>query len=91
MVRVSSSSNSRLELRSPEVLGDTLYGLRWSRRDEAWSERTGIPLTDVRDVALRRTDVNRTAVLVLGIAAVTVVALCVLADEARLGCEDPTF
>ena len=88
-VRVSSTSNSRLELRYPEVQGDTLYGLRWSRRDEAWSQRTGIPLTEVKDVALLRTDYSRTAVLMLGLAGVTVVALCVFADQ--LGCERPDF
>lgn len=75
MVRVSSASNSRVELKNPEVQGDTLYGLRWSREDEAWSRRTALPLANIKDVALLRTDFGRTAVLLLGAAAVGLVAL----------------
>ena len=65
-VRVTRNDSSRIVLRRPEIVGDTLYGATRNGRAAAGSPRPGVALTDVGEVAVRRVNVVRTAVLAFG-------------------------
>jgi hypothetical protein len=65
-VRVTRNDSSRIVLRRPEIVGDTLYGARRDGRAAVWSPRPSVALTDVSEVAVRRVNVVRTAVLAFG-------------------------
>jgi hypothetical protein len=65
-VRVTRNDSSRIVLRRPEIVGDTLYGAPRDGRSAAGSPRPAVPLTDVSEVAVRRVNVVRTAVLAFG-------------------------
>ena len=65
-VRVTRDDGSRIVLRQPEIVGDTLYGAPRDGRAAAGSPRPAVALTDVSEVAVRRVNVVRTAVLALG-------------------------
>lgn len=66
-VRVTTAEGQRIKLQKPTIIGDTVVG----RRD---TTTVAIPLQSVREVAVRRTDVARTALLIVGIGAVAFVA-----------------
>ena len=60
---MTRNDSSRIVLRRPEIVGDTLYGAQRDGRAAVWSARPGVALTDVSEVAVRRVNVVRTAVL----------------------------
>ena len=64
--QVVSRHPHRVRLRRPEIVGDTLYGARRDGRAPVWSPRPAVALTDVSEVAVRRVNVVRTAVLAFG-------------------------
>ena len=72
-VRVTRNDSSRIVLRRPEIVGDTLYGTPRDGRPATGSPRPAIALTDVSEVAVRRVSVGRTTALALG---TLVVAAC---------------
>jgi hypothetical protein len=75
-VRVTRDDGSRVVLRRPEIVGDTLYGAPRGGRTSVGSQRPAVALTDVREVAVRRMNVVGSAVLALGtVALASVVAL----------------
>jgi hypothetical protein len=65
-VRVTRNDSSRIVLRRPDIVGDTLYGAPRDGRAAAGSPRPAVALTDVSEVAVRRVNVVRSAVLALG-------------------------
>jgi hypothetical protein len=65
-VRVTRNDSSRIVLRRPEIVGDTLYGVPRDGRAAAESPRPAVALADVREVAVRRVSVVRTTALALG-------------------------
>jgi hypothetical protein len=65
-VRVTRNDSSRIVLRRPDIVGDTLYGAPRDGRAAAGRPRPAVALTDVSEVAVRRVNVVRTAVLTLG-------------------------
>ena len=75
-VRVTRDDGSRIVLRRPEIVGDTLYGAARGSRAGAAAPGPGVPLADVSEVAVRRVDILGSAALGLGTAALAgVVAL----------------
>jgi hypothetical protein len=65
-VRVTRDDGSRMVLRRPEIVGDTLYGVQRDEQAAAGSPRPAVALTDVSEIAVRRVNVVTTAVLALG-------------------------
>ena len=65
-VRVTRDDGSRMVLRRPEIVGDTLYGAPRNGRAGAGSPRPAVALTDVSELAVRRVNVVGTAVMALG-------------------------
>jgi hypothetical protein len=65
-VRVTRNDSSRIVLRQPEIVGDTMYGVPRSGRADAGRPRPAVALADVSEVAVRRVDAVRTTVLALG-------------------------
>ena len=63
---MTRNDSSRIVLRRPDIVGDTLYGAPRDGRAAAGSPRPAVVLTDVSEVAVRRVNVVRTAVLALG-------------------------
>lgn len=63
---MTRNDSSRVVLRRPEIVGDTLYDARRDGRAAVWSPRPAVALTDVSEVAVRRVNVVRTAVLAFG-------------------------
>ena len=63
---MTRNDSSRIVLRRPEIVGDTLYGARRDGRAAVWSPRPAVALTDVSEVAVRRVNVVRTSVLAFG-------------------------
>jgi hypothetical protein len=61
-VRITTVDNRRLEILRPRLKGDTLVG-------QARDTVVAVPLMDIRDLAVRRSDGGRTLLLVLGLAA----------------------
>ena len=68
------NDSSRIVLRRPEVVGDTLYGAPHEGRPAAGSPRPAVALTDVSEVAARRVSVVRTTALALGTLALMALA-----------------
>lgn len=67
-VRITQIDHSHLTLDKPEIRSDTLYGSTSSANGEL-REPTGIALGDIDEIAVRKTDVVETSLLVLGGAA----------------------
>ena len=65
-VRVTRNDSSRVVLRRPEIVGDTVYGIPRGGRTAAGSARPAVALTDVSEVAVRRVNVVTTSVLAFG-------------------------
>jgi hypothetical protein len=65
-VRVTRDDGSRVVLRQPEIVGDTLYGAPRNGRVSDGNLRPAVALSDVSEVAVRRVSVVRTAVLAFG-------------------------
>ena len=69
-VRVTTRDGTRVVLRRPELVGDTLFGVQ----PDAWPRdgrpRPAVALADVREVAVRRFDAIGTAAAGLGTLAV---------------------
>jgi hypothetical protein len=65
-LRVTRDDGSRIVLRRPELVGDTLYGAPRNGRVSTGSPRPAVALADVSEVALRRLNVAGTTVLALG-------------------------
>ena len=63
---MTRNDSSRIVHRRPDIVGDTLYGAPRDGRAAAGSPRPAVALTDVSEVAVRRVNVVRTAVLALG-------------------------
>jgi hypothetical protein len=83
VVRITSTDSSKLILRDPEVIGDTLYGRPQSSLEAEPADRTGIPLAGVQDIAILKSDPTKNTLLVIGVGVVTFSVLCA-ADA--LGC-----
>lgn len=91
-LRVTRTDGSTLDLGSPVVLGDSLMGTDGGGRVREDTSRTvGVALSDVRSVAVKKTSVRNT-VLIVGVVALTVswVALAIeCSDEtgpSAVGC-----
>lgn len=69
-IQVMRSDSTRVVLTEPEVSGDSVVGL-------TEGGRLSIPLTDIASVALRKGDAGGTVGLMLGLAALAVVALAI--------------
>jgi hypothetical protein len=69
-IRVLRTDSTRIEVRSPRVVGDSLVGLR-VEPSSSDSGRLAIPLSQVSQVTIRQPDPIRTAVVI----AVTLVGL----------------
>jgi hypothetical protein len=73
-VRVTTVGGQRTKIRQPTISGDSLIG---RGRD---TTAVAIPLSEVREVAVKRTSVTRTALLIVGVGAVAgaaaLVAIC---------------
>jgi hypothetical protein len=65
-VRVTRDDGSRIVLRQPVIVGDTLYGAPRSGRVSAASPRPAVALTNVSDVAVRKVNVVSTAARTVG-------------------------
>lgn len=65
-VRVTRNDGSRVVLRRPEMVGDTLYGAPRGGGMAAGNRRPAVALIDVSDIAVRRVSVVRTTALALG-------------------------
>ena len=63
---MTRNDSSRIVLRRPESVGDTMYGAARKGRAAVASPRPAVALTDVSEVAVRRVNVVRTTVLALG-------------------------
>jgi hypothetical protein len=87
LVRVTRADSSRAVLSDPSVQGDTLYGAPVTSDSASALRRTGVPLSDVKEIAVRRSDPTRTTLFIVGVGIALVSALCV-ADEFGCGPED---
>ena len=65
-VRVTRKDGSRIVLRRPAIVGDTVYGAPRDGRTAAGSPHPAVALTDVSEVAVRRVNVAQTTTLALG-------------------------
>jgi hypothetical protein len=79
-VRVTRDDGSRVVLRRPEIVGDTLYG---AARGRTAAPRPGVALADVSEVALRRFNVLGSMALGLGTAALAGVVVLGLVWSSR--------
>jgi hypothetical protein len=80
-IRVTRTDGTIITLKSPVVRGDSLVGAVSS---EGAAPSTGVGLSDVGSVSIRKTEGGRTALLVLGIVGVVVGGL-VLAAAIAIG------
>ena len=69
-VRVQRADRSRVVLNSPQLVPDSLLGT-------TRGQRTGVPLADIMQIAVRRGNALKTTGLILGILATPVVLLAV--------------
>ena len=82
-VRVERADRSRVVLNTPYLVADSLVGTSWGgptpetmtldevgRDSGAKGQRTGVPLTDISQLAVPRTDALKTSGLILGSIAV---------------------
>ncbi len=70
-IRVTLTDGSQVVLEQPRVSGDTLMGRIASKGvtpsgEMFVSEQMSIPLSDVADVAIQKTDAGKTTALILG-------------------------
>ena len=70
-IRVTLTDGSQVVLQQPRVSGDTLMGRvagkgRTPSGEMFVSEQMSIPLSDVADVAIQRTDAGKTTAFILG-------------------------
>ena len=82
-IRVSLASQSQLTLEVPEIQGDTLFG--HVGEDPKNRKPIGLPLSVVKQVAVRQSDAGKTAVAVVlgGGAAVVLLGLLSLTLDGR--------
>ena len=84
-IRVTLTDGSQLQIEQPTVSGDTLMG--YEVRGRRYSgQQVNIPLSDVTDVAIQRTDAGKTTALIVGTvlvvgAAVVVVGYLIVCSE----------
>jgi hypothetical protein len=76
VVRVTRSDSSRVVLNDPSVQGDTLYGTPATSDTARTTARISVPLSEITDIAVRRTDPNRTTVFAVGLGITVLSALC---------------
>ncbi len=78
-IRVTLADGSQLELQLPRVSGDTLMG--YEVRGRRYSgQQVNIPLSDVTDVAIQRTDAGKTTALIFGMVLVVGAAVLVVGN-----------
>ncbi len=72
-IRVARADAAVLVLREPQITGDTLVGVyrAMSPNGAIVSTRMAIPLTEVREISVRRGDPAKTVVLILNVVLVT--------------------
>jgi len=73
-VRVTTADGAQIDVNSPRVTNDTLYGSMWTAASGG-KQSAGvvtIPVTDIRTVEVRKSDGSSTAMLVIGIVAAVV-------------------
>jgi hypothetical protein len=87
-VRVTAHDRSHLTLNNPEIRGDTLYGTPDRVVTDTAAQRVGIPLANVREIAVRRSDPTRNTLLIVGIGVATFSILCFGADAFGCGPEE---
>jgi len=81
-IRVTRTDGTTLTLKSPVVRGDSLVG---SVSSEGTTPSTGVALSDVGSVAVTKTSAGKTALLVLGVAAVILGTLAAIAGAMAAG------
>ncbi len=88
-IRVTLTDGSQMVLEQPRVSGDTLIGCEVQTRQRCPSDpgallRSGqqvnIPLSDVTDVAIQRTDAGKTTALIFGMVLVVGAAVLVVGN-----------
>ena len=82
-VRVTKPDGTRLVLHQPEIVGDTLFGVRRDVWPRDGRPRPAVALADVRAIAVRRVDAIGTAVVALGTLALAGVIALGLAWSSR--------
>jgi hypothetical protein len=87
VVRITRTDDSRLTLNDPTIHGDTLLGSRLRSDAGGVTERIGLPLADVKAIAVLRPDPTKNTLLVVGLGVVTFSVLC-LADAFGCGPEE---
>ena len=90
-IRVTRLDGTSVDLRTPEVRGDSLWGARGGGLAQGDNERTvALALSDVRQVAVRRTSAGKTLLLVGGSVAALFIAAAIAcsgsSDEFYTGC-----
>ena len=82
-VRVTKPDGTRLVLPQPEIVGDTLFGVRRDVWPRDGRPLPAVALADVRAIAVRRVDAIGTAVVALGTLALAGVIALGLAWSSR--------
>ena len=89
VVRVTRPDSSRIVLREPVVQGDTLIGFPQSATADSLI-RTRVPLADVQDIAILRSDPNKNTLLAAGFVIAVFSTLCFLGDAFGCGPDSAT-
>ena len=80
-LRITRKDGSQVIVQQPAIRDDTLFGR--TRRNQSSADEMRIPLSDIREVATRRSSVWRTVVLTAGVTTgVFVAMMAVLIDGA---------
>ena len=75
-VRITQGDGSRVVLNDPSVQSDTLYGAPDTSHAAGAPERIGVPLSNVKEIEVRRPDPSRTTLLFVGIGVTLLSAFC---------------
>jgi hypothetical protein len=90
-VRVTRLDGTTVDLRAPEIRGDSVWGSHGGGLAQGDSAaRVGLPLSDVRQVAVRRASAGKTLLLIGGTVATLFIAAAIAcsgsSDEFYSGC-----
>jgi len=86
-VRVTRTDGSKLQLRYPRVMEDSLFGTAAGEEAQGDTTRVAIPLSDVQSVEVKRTNVGNTVGLVVVSAAVVTFSAIIIECNNKEGFE----